>query len=44
MVGCSQAVLIEKGSLALGTWQSLFFCEFDGPRNRSVWVKVMQEA
>jgi len=44
MVGCSQAVLIEEGSLALGTWQSLFFCEFDGPRNRSVWVKVMQEA
>jgi secondary thiamine-phosphate synthase enzyme len=44
MVGCSQEILIEKGSLALGTWQSLFFCEFDGPRNRSLWVKVIQEA
>ena len=41
MVGCSQAILIEKGSLALGTWQSLFFCEFDGPRNRSVWIKIL---
>ena len=41
IVGCSREVLIEEGSLKLGTWQSLFFCEFDGPRNRSVWVKVM---
>ena len=44
MMGCSQTVLIEKGHLALGTWQSLFFCEFDGPRNRSVWIKVIQDA
>jgi secondary thiamine-phosphate synthase enzyme len=43
MVGCSQEVLIEKGRLQLGTWQSLFFCEFDGPRTRKVWVKVMGE-
>jgi len=41
IVGCSQEVLIEGGSLRLGTWQSLFFCEFDGPRSRKVWVKVM---
>ena len=41
MMGCSQAVLIEEGRLALGTWQSLFFCEFDGPRNRSVWIKIL---
>jgi secondary thiamine-phosphate synthase enzyme len=41
IVGCSQEVMIEEGSLRLGTWQSLFFCEFDGPRNRSVWVKVL---
>ena len=41
IIGCSQAVLIEEGSLKLGTWQSLFFCEFDGPRNRSIWVKVI---
>ncbi len=43
LMGCSQQVLIEEGSLALGTWQSIFFCEFDGPRSRSVWVKVMGE-
>ena len=41
MVGCSRDVIIEEGHLQLGTWQSLFFCEFDGPRNRKVWVKVM---
>jgi secondary thiamine-phosphate synthase enzyme len=41
IVGCSQEVLVEGGSLRLGTWQSLFFCEFDGPRSRKVWVKVM---
>lgn len=41
IIGCSQEVLIEEGNLRLGTWQSLFFCEFDGPRNRSVWIKVI---
>ena len=41
MMGCSQEILIEKGRLALGTWQSLFFCEFDGPRSRMAWVRVM---
>jgi len=43
LMGCSQQVLIEEGRLALGTWQSLFFCEFDGPRSRNVWVKVVRE-
>ena len=32
----------EDGSLALGTWQGIFFCEFDGPRDRSVYVSVLQ--
>lgn len=41
LMGCSQQVLIDDGRLVLGTWQSLFFCEFDGPRSRSVWVSVM---
>ena len=41
LMGCSQQVLIEDGRLALGTWQSIFFCEFDGPRSRSVWIGVM---
>ena len=36
LIGCSQAVLIENGSLVLGTWQGIFFCEFDGPRSRTV--------
>ena len=44
LVGFSQTVLIEKGALALGTWQSLFFCEFDGPRQRKVWVQVIPAA
>ncbi|MBC8527163.1 MAG: YjbQ family protein [Candidatus Cloacimonetes bacterium] len=41
LVGCSQTVLIENGSLVLGTWQAVFFCEFDGPRNRKVFVKII---
>ena len=41
MVGFHQAVFIEDGRMALGTWQSVFFCEFDGPRTRSVWVRVV---
>ena len=41
MMGCSQTVLIEEGRLALGTWQSLFFCEFDGPRTRNLWIKIL---
>lgn len=42
LVGSSQTVLIESGKLALGTWQGIFFCEFDGPRNRNVHVKVLK--
>lgn len=38
LVGCSLNVMIEKGRLQLGTWQGIFFCEFDGPRSRSAWV------
>lgn len=40
LFGCSAAVIVEAGKLRLGTWQSLFFCEFDGPRTRNVWVQV----
>ena len=40
LVGASETVLVEAGNLVLGTWQSLFFCEFDGPRTRNVLVKV----
>jgi secondary thiamine-phosphate synthase enzyme len=41
LTGSSQTVIIEKGELQLGTWQSLFFCEYDGPRNRKAWVKII---
>ncbi len=39
MMGSSVQVIVENGQLQLGTWQSLFLCEFDGPRTRQVWVK-----
>jgi len=40
MMGFSQTVFIQNGAMALGTWQSVFFCEFDGPRTRQVWVDI----
>jgi len=40
VIGCSEQVLIRDGRLALGTWQGIFFCEFDGPRSRKVIVQV----
>ncbi len=42
-VGCSQTVLVENGKPVLGTWQGIYFCEFDGPRHRKFYVKVMGE-
>ncbi len=43
IVGCSQTIIIKGGKLLLGTWQGVFFCEFDGPRTRRVYVKVIGE-
>jgi len=40
LVGCSENILIENGRLILGTWQGIFFCEFDGPRNRKVILQI----
>ena len=40
LVGSSVTILIEKGAPVLGTWQGVFFCEFDGPQDREVWVHV----
>ena len=40
MMGCSLNVILENGRLQLGTWQSIYFTEFDGPRNRQVWVTI----
>ena len=41
MMGFSQTVLIENGRLVLGTWQGIYFCEFDGPRQRTMHVRVV---
>ena len=40
LMGSSVSVIVENGRLVLGTWQKIFFCEFDGPRSRKVYVKV----
>lgn len=40
LFGPSQQALISKGKLNLGTWQSIYFCEFDGPRNRRVLIQL----
>ncbi|MDP8254728.1 MAG: secondary thiamine-phosphate synthase enzyme YjbQ [Candidatus Alcyoniella australis] len=44
LVGCSQTLIVEHGRLCLGTWQGIYFCEFDGPRTRRVWVRLIQDA
>ncbi len=43
IVGHSLTVFIENGNLQLGTWQGIFLCEFDGPRTRQVWIKILKE-
>ncbi|MGA2092727.1 MAG: secondary thiamine-phosphate synthase enzyme YjbQ [Sedimentisphaerales bacterium] len=43
LVGCSKQFIIRQGRLELGTWQGIFFCEFDGPRSRSFIVQVRGE-
>jgi len=43
IVGCSRQILIKEESLNLGSWQGIFFCEFDGPRNRKVIVQIRGE-
>jgi len=40
MLGSSVTLIIEKGRLKLGTWQGIYFCEFDGPRRRKIWIKT----
>jgi secondary thiamine-phosphate synthase enzyme len=41
LFGCDQLVMVEGGTLQLGTWQKIYFCEFDGPRARTLWVKFL---
>ncbi len=43
LLGPSQTLFINGGRLALGTWQGVYFCEFDGPRSRKVWVKIIPD-
>ena len=40
LVGSSENIIIEKGELVLGTWQSIFLCDFDGPRTRKVHINI----
>ena len=42
LIGCFQTIFVESERLVLGTWQGIFFCEFDGPRSRKVHVKVIK--
>lgn len=41
MTGSGQTLPVEYGTLQLGRWQAVFFCEFDGPRDRTIWVQVI---
>ena len=41
LFGNSESVIIENGNLQLGTWQGIYFCEFDGPRTRYIWVQIL---
>ena len=43
LIGCSEQILIRNKTLLLGTWQGIFFCEFDGPRSRKVYVQIRGE-
>jgi secondary thiamine-phosphate synthase enzyme len=44
MTGISQIIFVQDGKLALGRWQGIFFCEYDGPRDRKLYVKVVGDA
>ncbi len=44
LVGSSVSVPVTKGILALGTWQGIYFCEFDGPRSREAFVQIIKSA
>ncbi len=43
MTGISLNLFIENGKIALGTWQGIYLCEFDGPRNREIWLKILKD-
>jgi secondary thiamine-phosphate synthase enzyme len=41
IIGASETIIIKDGRLQLGTWQGIYFCEFDGPRRRKAWIKML---
>ena len=41
LIGSSELIMVEKGRLVLGTWQGIFFCEFDGPRTRKLHINLI---
>jgi secondary thiamine-phosphate synthase enzyme len=43
LFGFSDQIIIQNGDLLLGTWQGIYFCEFDGPRNRKAYIKIMAD-
>ena len=43
MIGFSEQIIIDKGRLVLGTWQGIYFCEYDGPRYRKVYIKIISD-
>lgn len=43
LMGSTCSVIIENGKLKMGTWQGIYFCEFDGPRNRKVYIKIVRD-
>lgn len=43
LTGFSLVLFVEKGVLQLGRWQGVYFCEFDGPKDREIWVKLMED-
>ena len=43
LMGFSESIMVYKRRLVLGTWQGIYFCEFDGPRTRNLYVKIIQD-
>ena len=42
IIGTTLTLIIEEGSMVLGTWQGIYFCEFDGPRDRMIYIKTIE--
>ena len=43
LFGVSEQIIVSEGALQLGTWQGIYFCEFDGPRQRRLWLSFIKE-